>query len=115
MPEPAKFTAVWLRTTPKSRDMRLAYTDRGTLHVAAGDLVFIGRKQTLTIGRVASISMGLQGADWVNQWVKLDYISTTGDRHTAYFADGRFAGWGGLLGGTRRMFQMLKSLATAAA
>jgi hypothetical protein len=40
----------------------------------------------------------------VNNWVKIDYQKGK----TAFFADGSWLGWGGILGGTRKILDAVR-------
>jgi hypothetical protein len=81
----------------------LAFRDVGRLTIDGAGLIFEGQKGRIAITRVQRVSIGKQGRDFLNDWVKVEY----GDPpHLAnvYFADGSLLGWGGLLGGTRRIY-----------
>lgn len=47
-------------------------------------------------------NFGLRGGTW---WLKVDYWDETNQLQTSYFADGSKLGWGGKLGGTRRIYE----------
>ena len=40
-------------------------------------------------------------------WIKVEFTDDSGALQTAYYADGSQAGWGGVLGGTRRLQQWI--------
>lgn len=61
----------------------------------------------ITITNIESISYGCFGKDKVNAWVKIQY-SMDNQVRSAYFADGRFLGYGGVFGGTRRILQEIQ-------
>src|SRR2546425_1199511 len=89
---PQKFDTVWfLPSENRWRDLNLlAHRDVGTLTVQEKSFEFHGRKESLVITNVRSVSYGKQGRDFVNNWVKVEY----GDgetRSTAFFADGSCA------------------------
>jgi antibiotic biosynthesis monooxygenase (ABM) superfamily enzyme len=43
------------------------------------------------------------------RWIKVSFVTDSGECEQAYFADGTAHGWGGIFGGTRRMFAELRS------
>jgi hypothetical protein len=108
MDEVRVFENVWFR----SRENRWlpfsirAYEDIGRLTVWPGMARFHGSKGVVWIEHIRSISIGRQGRDFINPWVRIEH----GDRRTAFFADGRDLGWRGVLGGTKRMFGAMKHL-----
>ena len=81
----------------------LAYDDLGTLTVGDGELEFRGSKMATTIRHITRIALVRQGRDFINHWVKIDYVEGEVPA-TVYLADGSSRGWGGILGGTRRMY-----------
>lgn len=98
------FRQVWyLPGENRWQDRRLlAYRDVGWLVVSDHAIEFQGRVWQLTISQPRSVSIGKQGRDFINNWVRIEYGSgPTPD--VAFFADGRWLGWSGLLGGTRRI------------
>lgn len=44
------------------------------------------------------------------KWIHIEYISQNNTLERAYFADGSMYGWAGLLGGTKKMFNSVKSV-----
>ena len=42
------------------------------------------------------------------KWVHVAFRDAAGQPGEAYFADGSTMGWGGILGGTQRLFEKLK-------
>ena len=101
----AEFKHVWYRNNEKKLASLKAMQDSGTLTVNGQKLSFIGKQSQVTIADIHNISYGAQGADFVNDWVKVDY----GDNQTAYFKDGSWLGWGGLFGGTRKLLNVIQS------
>jgi hypothetical protein len=89
----------------------IAYQDVGTLTVSDTKLEFKGEKRTVVIEAILDVTYGKQGRDFVNNWVKVEY-EIQGSRHKAFFADGGSLGWGGVLGGTKRMFEVVRQLPT---
>jgi len=106
------FHGVWyLPHENRWRDMNLlAFRDIGQLTVGEDSLEFLGRKEKVVTTNVRRISYGKQGRDFVNNWVRIEYGDAP-HTSTAFFADGRFLGWGGLLGGTRRILAAVQHLA----
>ena len=84
----------------------LAMRDAGTLVVNEDSLEFNGKKEKVRITGVKRISYGKQGRDFVNNWVKIEYQ----DGNTAFFADGSLLGWGGILGGTKKILNAIHHL-----
>ena len=99
-------TSVWYRWSPKRLWTPFAPQDVGTLLVTARYIEYSSRKRSLRISTtdISRISMGRQGSDWINKWVKVEY----GRNKVAYFADGRFLGCWGILGGTKRLLDRLR-------
>ena len=99
-------TSVWYRWSPKRLWTPFAPQDVGTLLVTPRYLEYSSRRRSvrIPIAGISTISMGRQGSDWINKWVKVEY----GRDKVAYFADGRFMGWRGILGGTRRLLERLE-------
>jgi hypothetical protein len=77
-----------------------AYEDTGTLTVEKGMLRFQGKSRDLTITDISRLSYGLRGAD-LNTWVDVEY-RTQGRNKRALFKDGRYLGWPGMFGATKR-------------
>lgn len=102
------FEKVWYLPAPNEwGDMKLvAFRDVGTLVVNEDSLEFSGRKERLRIADVQRISYGKQGRDFINNWVKIEYENGK----TAFFADGSMLGWGGILGGTMKIFNAIQHL-----
>jgi hypothetical protein len=103
------FDTVWyLPHENRWRDLNLlAYKDTGKLRVAENSIEFSGGKETVVITNIRRVTLGKQGRDFVNNWVKVEY----GDIATpsvAYFADGSLHGWGGIFGGTKKLLEAVK-------
>lgn len=49
------------------------------------------------------------------RWVRVSYRGDDGAAHEAYFTDGSSYGWGGITGGTRKLFDKLNTMTHAAA
>ena len=107
-----QFENVWYRPAESRwRDAELtAYRDSGRLVVRAGSLEFYGRAGRVEVAGVRSVSLVKQGRDFVNDWVRIEY-GEAATPATAFFADGSWLGWGGILGGTRRIFEAARHLA----
>jgi hypothetical protein len=87
----------------------LAMRDSGTLSINKDELIFKGRKyKEIVIKNIQSISYGKQGRDFVNNWVKLEFLSEKGIKESAFFADGNIIGWSGIFGGTKALFNNIK-------
>jgi hypothetical protein len=111
---PQRFDKVWyLCGDSITRIFKpLAYEDVGTLIVSDTRMEFKSNRRTLVIDRLVSVSYQRQGRDFVNNWVGVEY-DEAGSRHIAYFADGGMLGWGGLLGGTKRIYDAVVRLPAA--
>jgi len=83
----------------------LAMKDVGRLSIANGKITFAGADSDIEISNIQNIQYGKQGRDFVNNWVKVEYENGK----TAFFADGRWLGWKGILGGTRKIQQSLQT------
>jgi hypothetical protein len=89
----------------------LAYEDMGKLTISANSIEFQSPKRTVAINRIQRVSYGKQGRDFVNNWVKIEYLD--GEKPTtAFFADGGSLGWGGVAGGTAKMLEAVKRIPT---
>ncbi len=110
---PTVVPTIWfLHSENRWRDLRvLAMHDRGTLTIHADSLEFTGTKGSVIVDRIARISFGKQGRDFVNNWVKIEYANG----QKAFFADGRYFGWGGFFGGTRALLRAVQHLNPATA
>ncbi len=80
------------------------YKRSATIRIKGGCIEVICGDELVKIYDINQVSMGKQGRDFVNDWVRIDY----GDEKTAYFADGSALGWGGIFGGTSRIFNAIK-------
>jgi hypothetical protein len=78
----------------------LAFRDTATLIIERCSVQFTGKKNSVHIMAVERVSFGKQGRDFVNNWGKIEYDHGK----TAFFADGGLLGWGGIFGGTRKIF-----------
>ncbi|MEM7356309.1 MAG: hypothetical protein AAF657_36170 [Acidobacteriota bacterium] len=85
----------------------IAYRDSGELVVSGEEIRFLGKKKSLSISSVKRVSLGKQGWDFVNKWVKVEH-----EEGVAFFADGSALGWGGVLGGTKKLFSALEHMST---
>jgi hypothetical protein len=89
----------------------LAYQDVGKLTVSDSRVEFKSNQRTIVIDSIRRVSYGKQGRDFVNNWVKIEYVQGESS-HTAFFADGGSHGWDGVLGGTKRIFEAAQKLPT---
>lgn len=101
------FGRVWYRSRPVGlgEPTMKAMEDSGTLDIGPGVVRFEGRKKgTVEIRDIRRVSVRRGGRDFVNRWIWVEY----GDGHVAMFVDGRWAGWGGILGGNKRLLAALE-------
>ncbi len=105
------FAKVWyLPEENRLHDMNmLAMRDVGTLVINDQFLEFLGRKEKIVIAGITGLSYCKQGRDRINNWVRVEY----GDGKQAFFADGSWLGWGGILGGTRKILGAVRHLESA--
>lgn len=98
------FEPVWyLPSENRWRDRNpLAFKDVGRLTISDHAIEFQSRGQEVAVSQIRSVSIGKQGRDFVNEWVKIEYGPRPAPAF-AFFADGRWLGWGGVLGGTKRI------------
>lgn len=100
-----RFNTVWY--LPRANENRflniLAGRVTGTLTVEANSIQFSIGNDALLITNILRITFGKQGSDFINDWVKIEY-GQSASPSVAFFADGSFFGWGGLFGGTQRIF-----------
>ena len=105
-----KFEKVWYRSSEKAWSRLLAMEDSGILIVKIKSMEYDGKSTKIIFSNVKSVSLCKQGSDFVNKWVKIEYINEEDERVNAYFADGRFWGWSGIFGGTKTMFMVIEQL-----
>ncbi|HLL77765.1 MAG TPA: hypothetical protein VK421_21080 [Pyrinomonadaceae bacterium] len=107
-----QFENVWYRPEESRwRDMELvAYRDSGRLVVRADSLEFYGRSARVIVRDARGVALVKQGRDFINDWVRVEY-GDPANPSTAFFADGSWLGWGGILGGTRRIFEAVRHVA----
>ena len=107
-----QFNSVWyLPAENKWRDLNMrAFRDTGRLIVRDDSVEFQGKKERVVITHVRRVSFGKQGRDFVNDWVKIEY-GNDAMTSTAFFADGSWLGWGGILGGTKSILAAVQHLA----
>jgi hypothetical protein len=80
--------------------------DRGQLVVGERGLVFHGHERPVIVADVKQVKYGRQGWGYSYRWVIIDY----GPGSTAYFFDGSWLGFGGVFGGTKRIFRAVSHL-----
>ncbi|MGA3285148.1 MAG: hypothetical protein ABSD57_11915 [Verrucomicrobiota bacterium] len=103
---PKMFKNVWYRPDEAGRRELMnaqAFTDRGTLVLEQGSLVFTGKNHTVRIIAANRIVFGKLKRGLFNNWVKIDY-----NQSTAFFMDGKWLGWHGLLGGTKKLYSAIQ-------
>ena len=99
---------IWYRQKPKRGLLPWPWEDVGMLIISNDYILFHGKKRSVRIPveDISGVSIGRQGTDLVNRWVKVKY----GDHKLAFFADGGLLGWRGLLGGTTSLFRIIARL-----
>ena len=110
-----QFENVWYRPDESRwRDMELvAFKDSGRLVVRADSLEYYGKSGHVHVTNARSVTLTKQGRDFINDWVRIEYGDAAAPA-TALFADGSWLGWGGVLGGTRRIYEAVRHLARTA-
>lgn len=105
------YRGIWYReNAPKERSLEDAFKrDRGKLLISDTSIEYVGRKNNFKIENIQALHFGLQGSDPVNPYVKVTF-QYDGLTKTVYFADGKFLGYAGVLGGTYRIFKRLITL-----
>jgi hypothetical protein len=79
------------------------------------NLFFLVYYQIVDLSWIALVSVLVFGngigllVSYNTHWVKMDYLDAKGQEASKYFADGGFLGWSGLLGGTTRLLNELKT------
>jgi hypothetical protein len=98
--EPVTFPNVWYRSgvIGTTEVTMKAMEDRGTLTVSPGKLVFQGKKKTVEITDIQTVTSKRQGRDWVNKWIVVTHAEGE-----SRFVDGGLLGWAGILGGNKRL------------
>jgi hypothetical protein len=110
-----QFENVWYRPDESSwRNFELvAFKDSGRLVVRADSLEFYGKSGRVVVRDARSVTLAKQGRDFINDWVRIEYGDPARPA-TAFFADGSWLGWGGILGGPRRIFEAVRHIARSA-
>jgi hypothetical protein len=108
------FPSIWLTTEPPQTGFP-AKKHRGALKLDANGVRFTSPNYSLTIppGQWDLIGFGKAGTDFFNSWVHIRFIDDTGAPGEAYLNDGRFAGWGGIFGGAKRLESALRDATTS--
>jgi hypothetical protein len=106
------FDRVYYQSRPNTwlRFRLLAYEDVGSLIIGPSSIVFASGKRELAIDRIQHVSFGKQGRDFINNWVKVEYLTEAGQSALAFFADGGSLGWSGVAGGTDKMLEAIKRI-----
>jgi hypothetical protein len=112
-PSGKAFHNVWYRAEPVTRSKLLrlssAPEDTGALVIRVNEVDFMGSKLRVIIRDITGLSFGRFGADYINQWVKVEYIETK-EKKVALFKDGGLFGWQGILGGTKEIFNAINAI-----
>jgi hypothetical protein len=87
----------------------LSYRDAGKLTVYGDSMEFKGKKETVIIKTIQSVSYGKQVKDFANNWVRVEY-GDVAKPSVAFFADGSWLGVGRIFGGTKRILEAVKRL-----
>jgi len=69
----------------------MAMKDTGTLTINVNGLSFKGSNINLELMDIVSLSIGKQGRDFINNWVKVEYRSNDNELQQAYFANGKYS------------------------
>lgn len=110
-----QFENVWYRPDESSWSNfeLVAFKDSGRLVVRADSLEFYGKRGSVRVADARGVALTKQGRDFINDWVRIEY-GDPANPATAFFADGSWFGWGGILGGTRRIFEAVRHIARSA-
>jgi hypothetical protein len=81
--------------------------DKGTLSLLDEEMVFKGKKYNVTITNIQDISFGVRGQKIKKFWIRVDFL-TNSNPETIYLFDGRFLGWSGLLGGSKKILKKIE-------
>ncbi len=103
-----EFRNVWLRESKANMTSLLAMQDIGVLQVSEGLISYQGKKYNFNINKLVAIEFTQQGADFVNKWVKMVFDSAEGQR-SVYIKDGSLLGWGGIFGGTKKLYEVIRA------
>jgi hypothetical protein len=104
------FDPVWyLEGAPETRVAVMTSRFTGRLSVSSTGAVFESRQHRVRIAKIHSVTIGPAGADTFNSWVRVVH-GDADNPSSAYFAGAAFLGWGGLLGGTKKIYAALKAL-----
>jgi hypothetical protein len=106
-----RFEGIWYRASPRPWRpfFNLTFEDTGVLSILDKSLTYHGRSKSLQIDNVRHVAYGFRGADFLNKWVEVTYGDDDAPSH-ALFKDGRWFGWRGILGGTRRLYREIGKL-----
>ena len=70
----------------------------------------------LNIGKILLLLVLLVGANLYSlliikktPWILIEYHDESNQVHKVYFADGSLSGWGGIFGGTSKLFNVIKN------
>lgn len=105
----ASFSKIWfLESENTFENFKLSSMDDvGELRCTEGELFFKGKAKAKSIRNIKSLSFCKQGRDFVNNWIRITFDEYETSSKSVYVAGGRFLGWAGILGGTKRMYKKL--------
>lgn len=112
--QPARtFDRIWYRSKPATESTRAdPFTrERGRLVVEGDAIRFEGKTTNLVLRDVEAVEYGVHGT-MTNPSVHVRYRED-GEPRSAWFTDGRWGGYAGMFGGTRRLAQALGELGHA--
>lgn len=100
-----------LRVTLTSQ--RIPWTTYLILNVVVFAFLLLSSRTSLEVAIVLLAVANLFGLviGKCTRWIEVEYEGESGEPQGAYFADGSALGWGGIFGGTRRLYRALAPLA----
>nr|WP_067061823.1 hypothetical protein [Mucilaginibacter sp. L294] len=106
------FTNIWYLPSKNTwKDFQvMAMKDIGTLRLYTHGCAYDGDQTNIKIAKIANVTYGKQGRDFINNWVKLEYYDHLNELKEAYFADGNKGGWAGIFGGTKKIYTLIKDM-----
>ena len=86
--------------------------DKGPLILNDKEIIFVGKKNKITIDDIDSISYGRLSKMIITdstKWVKIGYVDAEGNQKKALFMDAANLGYSGWLGGgNKKMYEIIK-------